>query len=408
MNARWDKGETIVRPSMVRPLSMPPRSRNAFGFSGGEIRMAQGRGSVVLSHGHEFDAVARTMGLPTAMERFDAQQPAKEAALNARLGPALPELKRLISAEWDAEEAADEAGGADPARNAAHIAASHAVHVALDRHGLSGQRETVLEAIREAAHANLVRAPSTGRQEGFIARANDEDGRYHTGVHETRADAIAASFAMGHHAKEVSSSIAFGGEDSGRDIQWHPRPSPPSTPPPVAALPAPMAAAVPYAFTGRDSEGLASFSTGEKPRLFTLSGGPPPERPRGSEAGRPAHIQAMQAHVARAMAGGSQTATGEALTKLYGNRLEADPGRWKPGMGVKHGITQAGRIAQWNAGYRVAEVHPGDLMATIVPTGRDTGLTTTGGDRDALGAERVYLGDLRRDTSSDRPASAGQ
>ena len=115
----------------------------------------------------------------------------------------------------------------------------------------------------------------------------------------------------------------------------------------------------------------------------------------------PEHIQVMQRAVDAAKAMRFKTASQERVEKLYGERLAANPDKFKPGHGVRWPVAGHGGTTQWNRGYRVAEVHPQDLMATIVPVA-DTGLTTTGGNHDVMGAERVYLGELRRDKAYDR------
>lgn len=114
----------------------------------------------------------------------------------------------------------------------------------------------------------------------------------------------------------------------------------------------------------------------------------------------PAHLRDMRGKLALYEGARYMTASQEAARDLYRARLGADPAKWKVGHGVSYQVASGGRRPQTNRGFRITAVHPEDLQATIRSVA-DTGLTTTGGDRDRIGDQRIYLGELRRDQKRD-------
>jgi hypothetical protein len=97
---------------------------------------------------------------------------------------------------------------------------------------------------------------------------------------------------------------------------------------------------------------------------------------------------------------GAGTASDEKSMALWEKRLAADPSKWKAGMGVTYQV-HGGRHAQTNRGFRIVSIDPAGKTA-ILRSVRDTGLTSSGGDKDHINDVVMYLGELKRAKADDR------
>lgn len=143
------------------------------------------------------------------------------------------------------------------------------------------------------------------------------------------------------------------------------------------------------------AEGLERTAAEKRAVLAAWKGENPPE-------GEPAHLSDMRRRI-------GQRGLREDIAKLYQRRLDADPERWKPGQGVSYQVAGAtrGNALQTNRGFRIVEVSADDKQA-LLRSVADTGLTTTGGDFDAIPDTWHYLGDMRRDQKYDVPTERAE
>lgn len=81
----------------------------------------------------------------------------------------------------------------------------------------------------------------------------------------------------------------------------------------------------------------------------------------------------------------------EKMIKIIQGRLASDPSKWAPGAGVGYRVHN-----QINRGFRIVKIDPDEKLALVAQVA-DTGITTSGGDNDRIGARWVHIADLVRD-----------
>jgi hypothetical protein len=91
-----------------------------------------------------------------------------------------------------------------------------------------------------------------------------------------------------------------------------------------------------------------------------------------------------------------KTASDERMIEILQARIKADPAKWKVGDGVGWRVYAGGKSAQINRGFRIVEIDTESKQA-LVRQVADTGLTTSGGDNDAISDNWVHIADLVRD-----------
>lgn len=134
---RVDAGGAVVIATHTRSGQITARNRDAIRFHNGEIQIGQGNRWVSLGAvGTTIDALARDLGLPTSLERIDAQIAARDPAQeDARLRAAAGDLRPLIAAQDRAREKWATSGSVEDER--ALDSASTELRAAAKRLGLS-------------------------------------------------------------------------------------------------------------------------------------------------------------------------------------------------------------------------------------------------------------------------------
>lgn len=96
-----------------------------------------------------------------------------------------------------------------------------------------------------------------------------------------------------------------------------------------------------------------------------------------------------------------KTAAQEKMLALLEARIKANPAKWAAGDGVGYRVGSN----QINRGFQVVAINAADKTATIRQVA-DTGLTSTGGNDDRIGAQAIDIADLVRDRKYDAQKAA--